>query len=185
MADFCRRSPAFMERAMDGHGALVYRLALSQTCSPQDAEDVAQDVFLRLLNDTTPFQDDEHLKAWLIRVTVNRCRELHRSVWKRRVDATDTTAPALANLAAPMQQLMESDVWEAVQRLPHQMRLVVHLHYFEGYPVADISRLTHCNPITVRTRLHRARTKLRLDLEQEAPHETTSYERISLADEQR
>lgn len=73
------RSPEFMERAMNAHGASVYRLALNQTRSPHDAEDVSQDVFLRLLRDKTVFVDDGHLKAWLLRVTINRCLEVRRS----------------------------------------------------------------------------------------------------------
>ncbi len=179
------RATTFIERAMDSWGAMVYRLALNQTRSPQDADDVAQDVFLKLLNNPPVFRDDEHLKAWLIRVTVNRCKELRRSAWKRRVDATDTASPELANIEAPLQELVASDVWEAVSRLPKQLRLVVHLYYFEGYPVDEIARLTRCNPSTVRTRLHRARKKLKLDLEQEAKRETDEYGRLPLADERR
>lgn len=179
------KATAFIERAMDSWGAMVYRLALNQTRSPHDADDVAQDVFLKLLNDPTAFRDDEHLKAWLIRVTVNRCKELRRSAWKRRVDATDTASPKLANIEAPLQELFASNVWEAVNRLPKQLRLVVHLHYFEGYPVEEIARLTRCNPATVRTRLHRARKKLKLDLEQEAKRETDEYGRLPLVDGRR
>lgn len=69
-----------MERAMRTWGSTVYRLALNQTQSPHDAEDICQDVFLRLLKDATAFKDDEHLKAWLLCVAINRCRDLHRSV---------------------------------------------------------------------------------------------------------
>lgn len=62
-----------MERAMRTWGSTVYRLALNQTQSPHDAEDICQDVFLRLLKDATAFKDDEHLKAWLLCVAINRC----------------------------------------------------------------------------------------------------------------
>ena len=179
------KTAAFVEHALDTWGGLVYRLALSQTRSPHDADDVAQDVFLKLLQDTTMFQDDEHLKAWLVRVTVNRCKELHRSAWRRRVDAMDSTSPELANLEAPAKELVTSEVWEAVHRLPKQARLIVHLHYFEGYSLDEIARITRCNPATVKTRLHRARKKLKLDLEQEAEHETAEHERMPLAGEER
>lgn len=72
------RSEAFMEHAMATWGALVYRIALNQASSPHDADDIAQDVFISLLQDGTAFSNDEHLKAWLICVTVNRCRAQRR-----------------------------------------------------------------------------------------------------------
>ena len=62
-------------------------------------------------------------------------------------------------------------MWDAVGRLPANMRLIVHLHYFEGYPLDEIARMLRCNPATVRTRLHRARKRLKLDLEEEARHD--------------
>lgn len=161
-----------MQRAMDRWGATVYRLALNQMRSPHDAEDVAQDVFVSLLQDGTAFADDEHLKAWLICVTINRCRALHRSAWKRRVEVADPTSPTFGNLEAPAQALAQSDIWEAVNRLSPEARLIVHLHYYEGYPLEELARLMNCKPATLRTRLRRARKKLKLDLEeQEAPYE--------------
>ena len=180
-----RRTAELVEHAMDAWGALVYRLAQSQTRSPHDADDVAQDVFMRLIGVSVAFRDDEHLKAWLIRCTVNRCRELRRSAWKRRVSATDIAAPELANLEAPVQELVKSDVWEAVSRLPKQLRLIVHLRYYEGYSVDEIASLARCKPATVRTRLFRARKRLKLDLEQEVEHETDELGRLPLADGQR
>ena len=172
-----------MEHAMGAWGPMAYRLALNQTRSASDADDVVQDVFLSLLKDSTRFRDDEHLKAWLIRVTINRCHEMRRSVWHRRVVATDTANPAFANLEAPEQELLGSEVWSAVGRLPDDMRLIVHLHYYEGYPLEEIARMLDCKPATVRTRLHRARKRLKLDLEQEAEREQRRYERVPFADE--
>lgn len=177
------RSAAFIEHALDAWGDLVYRLALNQMGSPHDADDVTQDAFLKLLEDATSFQDDEHLKAWLIRVTINRCKEVRRSAWRRRVDTMDASSPELANLESPAQELLASDVGEAMSHLPKQARLIVYLHYFEGYSVEEISQFIRCNPITVRTRLYRARKKLKLYLEQEADHEAIEHERLSLARE--
>lgn len=181
--DSSLRSDDYLEHAMDTWGALVYRLALNQTRSKSDADDVTQDVFLSLLKDSTEFHDDEHLKAWLIHVTVNRCHALRRSAWSRRVETADSSSPAFSNLQAPAQKLFTSDVWEAVQRLPQTMRLVVHLHYFEGYSIDEISHMAQIKPSTVKTRLHRARKKLKLDLEQEAEHEKDEHGRLLLADE--
>ena len=75
------RDKAELCAAMDAHGGMVYRLALCRLGSRSDAEDVYQDVFLRLFQDETCFTDDAHLRAWLIRVTLNDCRDLRRSAW--------------------------------------------------------------------------------------------------------
>lgn len=157
---------------MNAHGASVYRLALNQTRSPHDAEDVSQDVFLRLLRDKTDFVDDGHLKAWLLRVTINRCLEVRRSAWRRRavigVDEEWATLEAVADgdpaddpEARTLAALAKSPVWKAMQQLPEAWRLAVHLHHVEGYSTEEIAQLTHCKAATVRTRLHRARKKLR------------------------
>lgn len=154
------RSDAFLAQAMERHGDAVYRLALCRLGSRADAEDVFQEVFLRLLRDTTAFEDEEHLKAWLLHVTASRCSDLRRAAWFRH------TAPleALPDAAAP-----EGDdyaaLWQAVAALPARLRAPVYLHYVEGYGTEEIARITGCKPATVRTRLHRARKQLKQILE--------------------
>lgn len=91
------RSDAFLQQAMDICGDAVYRLALCRLNSRADAEDVYQEVFLRLLRDDTDFRDTEHLKAWLLRVTLSRCTDLRRSAWFKR------TAPMEAARMLPLQ----------------------------------------------------------------------------------
>lgn len=152
------RTAAFLEAAMDRWGDAVLRLALGQLRSMADAEDVYQDVFLRLLRDRTAFASDDHLKAWLLRVTVNRCRDLMRAGWRSRTDPLSDEHTALS---APPSGLMESDVWEAVGELPADLRTVVHLFYVEGYATGEIARIVDAPAPTVRTRLHRARALLR------------------------
>ncbi|WP_373164397.1 RNA polymerase sigma factor [Agathobaculum sp. Marseille-P7918] len=154
------RSDTFLYDAMESCGDAVYRLALCRLGGRADAEDVYQEVFLRLLRDTTDFRDDEHLKAWLLRVTVNCCNDLRRSAWFRR------TAPleAAPDAAAPVQD-GNDELWQAVRTLPDDLRIVVWLHYVEGYGTDEIAPLVGCRPATVRTRLHRARKKLRIELE--------------------
>ena len=154
------RSDEFLSDAMEQHGDAVYRLALCRLDSRADAEDVFQEVFLRLLRDTTDFRDAEHLKAWLLRVTVNCCNDLRRSAWFRR------TAPleAAPEAAAPMLD-GHDELWQAVRALPDDLRTAVWLHYVEGYGTDEIAAMTDCRPATVRTRLHRARKRLKLELE--------------------
>lgn len=154
------RSNSFLERAMHQWGNAVLRLALNQMRNPADAEDVFQDVFLRLLKDRTLFTDGEHLKAWLLRVTINRCHDLQRSGQRRRHEPLDEQH---AFLEAP--ELFASDIWEIVGELPADLRTVVHLFYVEGYSTDEIARITECAPPTVRSRLYRARGLLRSSLE--------------------
>lgn len=169
------RSEQFMQQALSTWGGAVYRLALAHTRCTADAQDIAQDVFLSLLKSTMPFNDDEHEKAWLLHVTVNRCREYHRSAWKRRVDTTDNMEPltdrAVDDFA--LGGLAEHPVWAALECLPEKLRAVVHLRYVEGYPTDTIAEILDVRPATVRTRLFRARKQLRdaLDPKPRAPRE--------------
>ncbi|MDY3618137.1 RNA polymerase sigma factor [Agathobaculum sp.] len=154
------RSDAFLCAAMESCGDAVYRLALCRLRSRADAEDVYQEVFLRLIRDTTDFQDGEHLKAWLLRVTLSRCNDLRRSAWFKRTAPIDE----LPETAAPVPD-EHADLWNAVAQLPYDLRIPIHLHYVEGYSTEEIADMVGCRPATVRTRLHRARKQLKLDLE--------------------
>ena len=90
------RSEAFLAAAMEDCGDAVYRLALCRLGSRADAEDVYQEVFLRLLRDTTDFSDAEHLKAWLLRVAMQRCTDLRRSAWFQRTAPLEAAPDAAA-----------------------------------------------------------------------------------------
>lgn len=124
-----------LRNAMEHHGAAVYRLALCRMQSVQDAEDVYQDVFLRLLGQEASAWDGEHLRAWLLRCTVNRCHDLHRFRLRR---------PVLA-----------------LADLPEKLRVPIHLYYAEGYSTEEIAGLLDIPAATVRTRLRRARKRLK------------------------
>ena len=169
MTNKVQRAEKFMRHVMAAHGGSVYLVALAQTRSEADAQDVAQDAFCRLLTDSTAFTSDEHLRAWLLRVAVNRCRELWRAPWRRRVESTDE----LAQLPAPdapaedaaLEELRADPVWQALQALPEKLRVVALLHYVEEYTTEEIARVVGSPPATVRTRLHRARKQMRETLE--------------------
>lgn len=126
------RSDTFLKRAMDDWGGSVYRLALAQTGSRADAEDVYQDVFIKLAQNTTMFNGNEHLKAWLLRVTINRCHDLARSSHRHPTTALDDL-PYEPQARDPLPHDFAHDVWEAVENLPDSLRPLVHLFYYEGY----------------------------------------------------
>lgn len=144
------------------HIDTVYRLALSCTRSSADADDVTQEVFLRLLRTSKGFESDEHAKNWLMRVTVNECKR----VWKRA-----RSAERLEDYADKLTFSSEEngELFRLVMGLPHKYRAPIHLHYYEGYSTAEIARVMNIPPSTVRTRLERGRKRLK-ELWAEAEH---------------
>ena len=136
----------------DQHHDMVYRLALSYTKSRQDAEDVVQTVFLKLLDGKSPPQPGKE-RAWLAQVTVNACRDLLRTFWRRRTEPLDESIP--------FESPEDGELYAAVMALPPRYRVAVHLHYYEGYTSEEIGMILGQRPGTVRSHLSRAREALR------------------------
>ena len=113
--------------AMKTYGDTVYRLALCRMQNPLDAEDVYQDVFLRFLQQNCNAWDSEHVKAWLIRTTLNRCADLHRFRIRRSVLSLE----GITEQTSSMDEA-DAEVWEAVNRLSEKLRIPVHLHYWRS-----------------------------------------------------
>ena len=156
-----------MERTWNDPGALarryapaVYRLAYARTGSRTDAEDVMQEVFLRLMKAGPVFESEEHAKAWLLRVASNCASDLFRLPWRRREE------PLEDNLPAP-EEPGTGSVTEAVLALPARYRIPIHLYYYEDYSVAEIAKIMGQSAGTVKSRLFRARKLLRAQLEGE------------------
>ncbi len=131
----------------------VYRLALARTKSREHAEDVTQDVFLKLMQSKKQFEREEHLKAWLLRVTINHTKDLLTSSWFRKTDALDENIPAEDN--------EKSELYEAVMQLPVKYRTVIHLHYYEGYSIDELTGIMKLKQGTVKAQLHRGREMLK------------------------
>ncbi len=136
----------------------VYRLALSRTKSHEHAEDISQDVFVKLLQNKKKFESEEHLKAWLLRVTINLTKDLFTSHWYR------TTAELDENITYETTE--SNGVYDAVMALPQKYRTVIHLHYFEGYRVEEIAHITNSAAGTVKSQLHRGREMLKTIMEE-------------------
>ncbi len=145
------------QAAVQRYRDMVWRVALNACRHTQDAEDVTQDVFLRLYAARRPFASEEHLKYWLLRVTLNRCRTLLASPWRaRRAEAPETPPDPAGALDAEHRAL-----YAAVRALDPGLRVPLYLYYFEGYSTAEIARLLHLRQSAVTTRLYRARARLR------------------------
>lgn len=149
------------EQILDRYGNTVLRAAYAMVKNRADAEDIAQDVFVSLMQAKPVFESAEHQKAWLLRVTANRCKSFFRSGWQRKTQALDEEFPA-ASFTAP-----ETNVVEAVNRLPAKYRKVVYLFYVEGYATAEIARILQLPLNTVLSQLARARKLLASALEGE------------------
>lgn len=142
-----------LRQVMERYGDMVYRLALAQTHSSHDADDVFQEVFLRYLRAAPVFREEEHRKAWLLRVTVNCCKKLHGSFWRRHTVALSEALPA--------QNREEGELLGLLEGLPQKYRAVLHLYYYEGYATEEIAAILGRSPGTVRSQLSRGRALLR------------------------
>lgn len=148
------------ERIVTAYADIVYRVALSYSNSKQDAEDVLQNTFLKLLVHEPSFRDEEHIRRWLIRVAVNQCNSLFGSYWKKHVSSIETCTEEPSFESADY-----SDLYHAVHELPAKYRIVIHLFYYEGYSTREIASLLHILDATVRSRLAQARKLLKQQLE--------------------
>ncbi len=135
----------------------VLRVAYTWTGNPQDAQDVCQTVLLKLLTRPERFPDPNRQRAFVLRVTVNCCKDLKKSAWARR----RVSLEAAADAAVTMPESGESPVLEAVLALPEKYRQAVYLRYYEEYGVDEIAALMGCRPAQVSTYLYRGKAKLR------------------------
>ena len=139
----------------------VYKIALVRTGSKFDADDVFQEVFIRLIKHFNKIQSAEHAKHWLIRVTIN-CSLKHIKIW-RDPNSTDITKLVLDVPFTPE----ETGLYEALMRIPPKYRTVIHLYYYEGYSISEISDILKTKEGTVKSLLSRGRKKLEFLLGEE------------------
>ena len=151
---------ALPEAAFRKYADTVYRLAFVRTGSRSDSDDILQEVFLRYIKVWRKMESEEHIKATLIRITVNCSNSLLSSFWFKKTDPLDENISVTDNNTA------ENALGE-VLKLPVKYRTVIHLYYYMGYSVSEIAELTKTNPSTVKTRLARARGQLKKTLEAE------------------
>ena len=152
------RFTALAEKYMD----MVYRIALNALGSAVDAEDVTQNVMVRLYRADPDFESEEHAKRWLIRVAINEAKRLVGLPWKKR-EASLEEALNIADVADGLQR----SLLKKVAGLPPKYRVPMYLYYFEGYSVKEIAEMTGSKASTLQTRLARGRERLREVLEEE------------------
>jgi len=138
---------------VEKYSSLVYKLALTRTRDLTSADDVFQDVFFRYFKKRPSFLSDEHEKAWIIRVTINCSKSMLGSLWKKRI------VPLDESLAVDQPDVQE--VYDVVMQLPLKYRTVIFLHYYEGFTISNIAKVTKAKENTVKSHLFRARSLLK------------------------
>lgn len=159
MQNHSLRANEWADIATEKYLDMVYRLAWAKMGNKADAEDVTQNVMLRLISRAPEIESEEHLKHWLIRVTANESINLFRSAWHR------LTLPLEEAAAGDMpEHKPNAELDEALSLLSPKYRVVVHLFYYEDMTAKEIADVLGVRPETVRERLYRARKKLKQQL---------------------
>lgn len=153
--------PLEPEELVDMYAGVIYRIAYSRLQNVPDAEDITQEVLLKYIKSDKSFNDEDHRRMWIIRVTVNAVNSLMSNSWRRRfvpleeADAVSYTEPE------------QYGVREAMKRLPEKYRIPIHLYYFENMTINQIAAALNRKEGTVKSLLSRGRNKLRALLEEE------------------
>ena len=145
-----------IDAAVRRYADMVYRLARVNCKNESTADDVFQEVFLKLLRYQESIKSEEHLKAWLITVTLNQCKSMFMSTWnKRKVSIDEIVEPAIED-----QKEDYSELYEAVRELPQKYREAIHLFYFEQMSIREIAGILNRQEGTIKTQLNRGRQML-------------------------
>lgn len=143
-----------VERLVEKYSALLYRHSYAMLHNEEDARDMVQETFLRYMRSAPRLRDADHEKAWLLTVTMNLCRNHLR---QQKAHAT-LPLEAVAQPATPPE---DTPLLDRLSALPDKVKIVLLLHYVEGYKVREIAARLHLNPSTVKMRLQKGRQLLR------------------------
>ena len=150
----------YIRRVVEEYSPMLLKIALTRLHSPADAEDAVQEAFLRLLTARPRFRDGDHERAWLIRTTLHRASDIRRAAERGNLPLDQAEAAECRD--------EPSELLSAVQALPEKYSAIIHLHYYEGYSIKEISKLLGLPAPTVGTRLARGRERLRQTLKEES-----------------
>lgn len=146
-----------VREVIEKYSNMVYRIALTRSGNIENAEDIFQEVFIKFSEKRPIFNNEEHEKAWFIKVTINLTKNLNKSAWNRKVISLDE------NIIFETEE--ESNVFSVVSELPQNYKTVIYLSYYEGYKVKEIAKIMNKREGTIKTWLYRAREILKKKLE--------------------
>lgn len=151
-----------LNTAIEKYGDMVYRIAVNQMKSRTDADDIFQEVFIKWMQYREQMQNPEHEKAWLIRVSLNQCKSALGSTWNKKKAEWSQEVENTMIYEDKIEEGSELDV--VLNKLPERYRVVLHLFYYEELSISDIGKILQEKESTIRTRLTRARRKLKSTL---------------------
>lgn len=137
----------------------VYRLAISYTHNKYDAEDIVQRTFIKVYKNIHNIKEDSNIKIYLLTITANECKDLFRSFWKRNIKILDNEDQCV------IFDDINNEIFEVLKKIPKKYRISIHLYYFYGYSIEEISHIEKTNINTIKTRLTRGKQLLKKELE--------------------
>lgn len=152
-----------VEDLIEKYGDMVLRIAVTYLKNKADAEDTVQDMFLKIIDKKPEFKDKQHEKLWIVRTTVNMCKNKFNLFWNKNRCSEDSVPE---DYACDVYK-SESNVFAAVMALPQKYRAAVYLCYYEGYKTAEIAKIMKTSDTAVRSLLHRARKTLKETLKED------------------
>ncbi|MBR1702813.1 MAG: sigma-70 family RNA polymerase sigma factor [Lachnospiraceae bacterium] len=145
-----------VDTAFSKYGDRVFAAAFSVCRNQADADDVVQETFIKYYKLDQEYESEIHLKAWLLRVAINRARDIISSSWHRKQVEWQEYMNDLT-----FEEPEDSRLFESVMQLPDKYRVVIHLFYYEGYTIGEIARILKCREGTVKSQLSRGRKLLK------------------------
>ena len=162
MKSSLRRSNEEITQIFNRHVDIVYRVCFMYMKNRHDTEDLVQNTFIKLMNDGTVFESQEHEKAWLIRTATNLCKDHFRHWWLKTVGMDKIPEDAV-------EYSFDTDgTYEMIMSLPPKYKTVIYLYYYEGYSTAEIAKMLNKNHSTIRSHLHNARKLLKIKMEDDS-----------------
>ena len=153
-----------LEQRFRDYYQLIYRVAFSQVKNHADAEDITQEVFLKIIRHDMRYQSMEHERAWIVRVTINLCRDLLKSKWHKTSVSMEEVSEAQRGSCENFTEIQDDMMW-AVLQLPEKYRNCLYLFYYEDYSIKEIAQSLEMPENTVKTNLKRGRQALKEFLE--------------------
>ena len=140
----------------------LYAAAFSICQNQMDAEDVVQETFVQYYTSRKEFENEQHIRAWLLRVAINKAKNINRSFWKKNKCSLEDYMEAL-----PFPDSPSRDLFEEVMKLPEKYRIVIHLFYYEDYSIREIAEILQLSESNIKVRLSRGRALLKDSLKEE------------------